>query len=93
MSDDVQQKPRNGAATTASSDEQVLPTHPAIVVTFVQMQSRSSIGQVVSTQVTAHGGYPVGTCAATRWAVRTSAAMEKNFIILWLKKSVLDVKR
>jgi len=82
----VQQKPMNGAAAAASAAEQVLPMHPAMVATLVQMQSRSSIWQVLSTQAMAHVGYPVGSCAATSRVIRTIAANEEGFIILCLRR-------
>jgi hypothetical protein len=71
----------NGAAAAASAEEQLEPIQFPMEVTFVQIQSRVCPGQGVVTQVTAHGGHPVGTCAVTRRAVRTIAAMNKDLNI------------
>jgi hypothetical protein len=56
----------NGAAAAASADEQLEPIQLPIAVTFVQMQSRVCVGQVLLTQMVAHEGHPVGTWDATR---------------------------
>lgn len=73
-----------GAADEASVLEQLEPMQLPMDVTFVQIQSRSSIGQVLSTHLAAQTGYPLGTAAVTRRSKRKTTIANNGVIVLCL---------
>src|SRR5437762_10811701 len=79
----------NGAADEASVLEQLEPMQSPIEVTFVQIQSRSCIGQVLLTQLAAQTGYPLGTAAVTRRSKSKKTIATKGVIVLCL--NILDI--
>ena len=79
----------NGAADEASVLEQLEPMQSPIEVTFVQIQSRSCIGQVLLTQLAAQTGYPLGTAAVTRRSKSKKTIANKGVIVLCL--NILDI--